>query len=290
MGLPVYNEERYIRETLDSILGQSFSDFELIISDNASTDASGEICREYAARDKRIRYFRQEKNLGQTLNLNFVFLQSRGTYFKWCGGHDILHLDCLSRLLEEIEPRPSVVCCYPIVGAIEKGGANVPGLEWTRMDTRTMNLNSRINVMLWGMSGCDPIFGLFRSDVLRKTRLFRNVVCNDSLVAFEASLLGHIAFLPEKLIFLRMHRAPETYHEYIARYRRTLYPEGRSRYFRFWLSNWRYLFEHVRAILFGPVPLHKKTVLLISVVWVLLVRRGKHMFHDLIEAAGLPRP
>ena len=290
IGLPVYNEARYIRQTLDSILAQDLTDFEVVLSDNASTDSTGDICREYAARDRRIRYHRQDRNIGQTLNLNWVFLQSRGEYFKWCGGHDILHPSCLSHCVAEMDPRPSVVCCYPIVGAIEDDGTPVAGLEWTRMDTRTMNLNSRINTILWGLSGCDPLFGLSRSDALRRTRLFRNVVCNDSLVLFELSLMGHVAFIPETLVFLRRHRSPETYHEYMARYRRMWYPEGRSPHFRLWCGNWRYLYEHIRSILFGPVPFEKKFVLLISVVWVLLVRRGKHMAHDLIEAVGLPRP
>lgn len=290
LGLPVYNEERYLRETLDSILNQDFGDFELIVSDNASTDATEEICWQYAQKDARIRYVRQDHNMGQILNLNEVFLRARGTYFKWCGGHDILHSAFLSRCLTEIDPRPSVICCYPIVEAIETDGTHVPDSEWTRIDTRTMNLNSRVNTILWGMSGCNPIFGLLRTDALRRTRLFRYVVCPDNLIIFELSLVGHIAFIPEKLLFARRPREPETYSALTRRYRRTWYPEGRSLYFRAWLSNWRLLFEHIRSILFWPVPFRKKFVLLISVVWALTVRRGKHMIHDLIEAVGLPRP
>ena len=72
IGLPVYNGEKYIAESLDALLGQSYTDFELIISDNASTDSTGDICRQYEKQDSRVRYVRQPQNIGLAPNHNFV--------------------------------------------------------------------------------------------------------------------------------------------------------------------------------------------------------------------------
>jgi glycosyltransferase involved in cell wall biosynthesis len=86
--MPVFNGGAYLRESLDSILGQSFGDFDLVISDNASTDGTEDICRGYSALDRRIRYIRQPRNLGATANYNTVFGEARGKYFKWASSND----------------------------------------------------------------------------------------------------------------------------------------------------------------------------------------------------------
>src|SRR3974377_1117825 len=91
IGLPVYNGENYLRLAIDSILTQDYTDFELIISDNASADATQEICREYTARDCRIRYYRNKINIGASGNYNRVFELARGGLFKWAA-HDDVHL------------------------------------------------------------------------------------------------------------------------------------------------------------------------------------------------------
>lgn len=98
IGMPVYNGEKYIRDALDSLLGQSFADFELIISDNASTDATESICRQYEKNDMRIRYIRQEANLGAAANFQFVLNQARGSCFMWAASDDRWSLDWLEKL------------------------------------------------------------------------------------------------------------------------------------------------------------------------------------------------
>ena len=97
VGLPVYNGEKYLAESLDALLGQSYGDFELIISDNASTDATEAICREYAAKDPRITYLRQPANIGATPNHNFVFEQSHTELFKWASYDDLYGRDGTTR-------------------------------------------------------------------------------------------------------------------------------------------------------------------------------------------------
>ena len=104
--MPVYNGQNYIVQALDSLLSQTYSDFELIISDNASTDSTQDICKDYASRDARISYVRQVENLGAIPNFNRVFELSRGQYFKWASHDDLCEPTCLERCVEVLEHQP----------------------------------------------------------------------------------------------------------------------------------------------------------------------------------------
>src|SRR4051794_35048945 len=106
IGLPVFNGERYLASALDCLINQDFDDFELIISDNASTDATESICRDYAEKDKRIRYFRNEANIGATQNYNRVFELASGEYFKWASHDDECHPSLIRRCLETFAESP----------------------------------------------------------------------------------------------------------------------------------------------------------------------------------------
>src|ERR1700758_936309 len=123
VGLFVYNGERYIEETLDSILSQTFTDFELIISDNASTDRTGEIALSYAKRDDRIRYYRSEKNMGAGWNVRRVYELATGKYFKWAAVDDILEPDFLRQCVEILERDPGCVLVYAATKEIDENGA-----------------------------------------------------------------------------------------------------------------------------------------------------------------------
>ena len=104
IGLAVYNGENYLAESLDALLGQSYEDFELIISDNASTDGTAAICGRYEKQDPRIRYIRQPHNIGLAPNHNFVFEQARGELFKWASHDDLYARDLLKRCVGALEP------------------------------------------------------------------------------------------------------------------------------------------------------------------------------------------
>jgi len=103
IGLPVFNAEKFIEKRIESILNQSFTDFELIISDNASTDNTSQICNEFSKKDDRIRYIRQPKNMGVILNFKFVLEQAKGKYFAWAGADDFWHEDFLRKNIEALE-------------------------------------------------------------------------------------------------------------------------------------------------------------------------------------------
>src|SRR5690348_2515296 len=123
VGLPVYNGERYLAETLDSLIEQTFEDFELIISDNASTDGTAGICRRYEKLDSRIRYFRQPRNIGGAPNHNFVARQARGELFKWVSADDLYARDLLERCVDALNDLPHVVLAHPWTATIDGSGA-----------------------------------------------------------------------------------------------------------------------------------------------------------------------
>src|SRR6516164_196463 len=112
IGLPVYNGEKYLAESLDSLLGQTFEDFELIISDNASTDSTGDICQRYAKQDSRIRYIRQPRNIGLAANHNFVIGQARGDLFKWAADDDLCARDLVRDCVDALDEYPRVVLTH----------------------------------------------------------------------------------------------------------------------------------------------------------------------------------
>src|SRR5262249_55497527 len=113
VGLPVYNSECYLEHSLKSLLAQTYYDFELIISDNASTDGTADICKRYAKHDSRIRYYRNETNIGLPSNFNRVFELTTTPYLKWSTADDYWAPTFLERALEIMERDPSIALCYP---------------------------------------------------------------------------------------------------------------------------------------------------------------------------------
>lgn len=287
IGMPVYNEGRFLKPALVSLLAQDYTDFELVISDNASTDDTRIICETFASKDRRIRYVRSEKNQGAVRNFNRVFELSAGKYFMWAGGHDLWHPSFISRSIDVLEKESSVVLCYPLIACIDEEGRPM-AVEPTRLDTRSMGVTSRLNCVIWGLNRCDLIYGLMRSEALRQTRLFRATLSPDNIIVAELSMVGSLAYLPEPLFFLRCARKNETYVEAALRGVATFYPPDQTP--RFFFPSWRYVGEHLLAVFRASVPVARLPVLLASVFFGVLARRSKHMFHDLWLAAKALSP
>jgi glycosyltransferase involved in cell wall biosynthesis len=225
VGLPVFNAERFVAATIDSILAQTFEDFELIISDNASTDGTEEICQRYAGDDDRIRYVRNPENLGLAYNYNQTFHLSSGEYFKWAAHDDLLRSKFLERCVEALDRDPSVVMSYTGWAPIDETGNLVTPNEirypaW-RADSPDPVERSRFT---FHMEPRPPsaIYGLFRSDVLRRTRLFRPTHGGDHILIAEVSLYGPFLEVPETLFLNRWHSGSggkrPTYQERVAIY------------------------------------------------------------------------
>src|ERR1700684_1465730 len=122
IGLPVYNGEKYVTESLEALLGQSFTDFELIISDNASTDSTGDICRRYEKQDSRVRYFRQSRNVALAPNHNFVAEQARSALFQWASNDAPYARDLLERCIDVLDKYPDVVLAHSWTAMVDESG------------------------------------------------------------------------------------------------------------------------------------------------------------------------
>jgi glycosyltransferase involved in cell wall biosynthesis len=192
IGMPIYNAEKFICQALDSLLKQDYEYFELIISDNHSTDSTQEICLDYMARDKRIRYLRNEMNVGAIKNFNKVFEISHGEYFMWHAHDDYREPNYISSCLEIMEKNPNVILCCTDALLDENGGHR--RLQ-ENFSTIGMSPNRRFRKILWNNS-CASIYGIIRSRVLRKTGLLKNVFGPDNLLLAELSLMGEFFQLP----------------------------------------------------------------------------------------------
>ena len=204
VGLPVYDGEDYLAEALDALLDQSFDDFELIISDNASTDGTEDICRRYAALDPRIRYVRQSQNIGCAGNHNFVFEQARGELFKWASDDDLYGRDLLRRCVEALDEHPDVVLVHTWTAMIEGGTGDVARPVDYSLATSSPSAADRFRSMLFDDGGDDD-YGVIRADVLRRTHLYDSYYHADRTIVAEIALHGRFHHVPDWLYFRRDH-------------------------------------------------------------------------------------
>jgi glycosyltransferase involved in cell wall biosynthesis len=210
IGLPVYNGENFLRSALDSILQQDYTDFELIISDNASQDTTEKICREYAARDRRIRYYRNEKNIGASGNFNRLVELARGEFFKWAA-HDDVHLPgFLSRCMEVIDRAPATVALVAPRAEVIDGQGNVLNMTVESLDVRSPRPHQRVEYVVRTVRWATALFGLIRTNVLRQTCLVQPYFATDYVLLVEIGLIGEIWEVPETLFQRRYHDTMST--------------------------------------------------------------------------------
>jgi glycosyltransferase involved in cell wall biosynthesis len=226
IGLPVRNGENYLAESIDSLLGQSYQDFELIISDNASTDSTADICRRYEKQDPRIRYFRQPQNIGLAPNHNFAVEHARGELFKWAASDDVYGRDLLQRCVDALDEYPHVVLAHSWTAAIDGEGNVTQSLEYP-LATDSPSAPERFRTILFGGSGvlasggasvdrsvpadnngvmyaCDQ-YGVIRTDVLRRVAPLDSYHHADRIIVCELALHGPFHMTPEWLYFRRDH-------------------------------------------------------------------------------------
>ena len=204
IGMPVYNGANFIREALDSILSQTFENFELIISDNASTDETEKICREYMAKDSRVRYYRSHQNLGAAWNFNRVFELSSGKYFKWAAHDDLIAPDFLLKCVEVLEQDPALILCHSQAKVIDDRGSVLEEYQ-VKLNTNSPKPQERFHELLH-QHLCFPIFGVIRSSILKKIEpLMGNYSHADGILLLKFALLGRFEEIPEYLFFYRKH-------------------------------------------------------------------------------------
>jgi len=214
VGLPVYNGDAFVAEAIESIIGQTFADWKLIICDNASTDRTGEICRDFAKRDSRIRYVRNEENIGLTRNFNKAFELSNSELFKWVAHDDICLPTFFERCIEALDTHPTAVMAYPLGRAIDAEGKSIDRYAWTtpqrydqpsaaerfRALTGDFDRFSRAGAQHPGIY----FFGVMRSRMLAATRLQMSHMWSDISMLAELALEGPFVEVPEILSLMRV--------------------------------------------------------------------------------------
>jgi O-antigen biosynthesis protein len=205
IGVPIYNEEQYLRKTLESLNNQDYPNVEIIISDNASTDGTSQICQEFQYLNPNIVYSRAPVNCGAHLNGLSVLEKSRGKYFMFAAGHDLWDPTFISKAVQIMENDPDIILCYSKTIRIDtKDTPLEPGKN--NWDLRDKPACSRLIYLVNNISGGDPCYGLVQ---LRHLRAFHEldfgfIWGQDQVMLAYYTLHGTIAHIPEPLFYLRM--------------------------------------------------------------------------------------
>jgi glycosyltransferase involved in cell wall biosynthesis len=257
IALPVYNGARFLAQTVRSVLDQTFSDFELIIGDNASTDETGEIAQQLVQSDPRIHYVRNERNLGLAGNYNALFRRSNAELFKWAPSDDAYEPEFLARCVAALDADPRAVLAYCRARFVDTAGRTIeasdPGWD-VRADEAWERLLFAIQASHW----VNSINGVIRRAALARTRLMPRYSAGDYVLLGELSLLGTFLEIPEPLYLRRIHpgsssqmHAPDRLRTYL-----TGSGDGPS-----W-PTWQRTLGHLATIATAPVGLANRARLL----------------------------
>jgi glycosyltransferase involved in cell wall biosynthesis len=228
IGIPVYNGERFLAKAIQSMLDQTFTDFELIISDNASNDGTQEICEKFARDDSRVRYFRQEINIGAKANFNRVFEYSRGEYFKWVAADDVCGPRYLELTVAALDNDPSAVLAHTASRMINGKGEIITAEELARRVIFDEGLpvevhptdpprrfdaslpHDRFKEILLGTFWCFEIFALIRRQAMLLTYPKGAYYGSDKVMLAQLSLIGKFVEAPEEQFYRRAHHGNST--------------------------------------------------------------------------------
>lgn len=250
VGLPVYNGAAYLSEAVEALLGQTLGDFELVLSDNASTDDTEKVCRDFAADDRRVRYVRAERNRGAAWNHNRTFELATAPLFKWAAADDACHPEFLQRCVERLDADPSAVLAHPRTVDVDAGG-NVLRQHAYHLRTDAASPHVRFGELARSFHDCFQIYGVMRRDVLRRTPLIGAYTSSDRVLLAELSLYGRIVEVPQYLFLHREHRERSMNRHPNRRARAAWFDPDNAH--RLIFPSWRVGAEYLRAI--GRVPL-----------------------------------
>jgi glycosyltransferase involved in cell wall biosynthesis len=268
VGMPVYNGARHLEAAIQSVLRQSHGDFKLYISDNASTDQTEEICRDFAGQDSRIVYRRNETNVGAARNYNLLYDLAKGPYFRWFNADDISTPDLHEKCLRVLEANPDAVLCCGQTQLIDDTG-KVTDSYRENLDLRQERSDERYRQFCKVAGMTNAIYGLMRSPAVGSTALMGNgsYMDADTMFMAELSLYGKFIVIDEPLFFRRMHREAYSWVRQDAERDRQFWTAG-SR--RFVLPHWKRLFAQFSAVSRAPIGTAAK------------LRLGRHLVRQMI--------
>ena len=219
VGIPVYNETLFVRESLSALLAQDYQSIQIIISDNASTDGTSTICQELALQHDHIDYHRFDDNQGPARNFNYVLQQATGKYFMWASGHDLWDKNYISSCIEQLEKNPGAILAVGCGNWIDESGNEFPRqYGWT--DTRGMDVISRYFTILWG--NMHPILGIIRREELQRCPI-SNTAGTDLIILTRLALQGDFIHAPNTTWSRREFRKEITYKDKLDRYKSNSY-------------------------------------------------------------------
>jgi glycosyltransferase involved in cell wall biosynthesis len=249
VGMPAYNASKTIAAAIESLLNQTFRDFELVISDNASTDDTLEICTHFARQDGRIRVVRQPRNIGANSNYNSVAKLARAKYFKWASANDLLHPMFLERCIAELDANPACVLCIPRTRLF----ADDPALGEDYVEFAKPcgdNAIERFREVLERQRLNNVMNGVVRREVLAAIGFAPAVMGADAHMIAELALHGKIIEIPETMFYRRM--TPETATALQSEAGKYLHVYGNGAWRRLF-ANWRRCAFTTRAVLRAPL-------------------------------------
>jgi glycosyltransferase involved in cell wall biosynthesis len=258
IGMPVYNGERFLPQAVESLLAQTFGDFELVISDNASTDGTEEICRRFVVLDPRVRYERSPVNLGGPANFRRSFALCRGEYHKWATADDFWAPTMLERCVSVLDRHPDVVLCYPKTRLVDAGG-NLIRVYEDDLHLMEDSPSARFIRLLDTIELCQAHLGVIRRAAMARTGLIGAELASDTRFLAELTLYGKFFVVPEYLFSRRWHEASSSWARTDLERQRAYYDPARLT--RFGFHTWRRLWHLFRAVARAPIPSRDKRVL-----------------------------
>ena len=258
IAMPVYNGERYVAQAIESLLGQTFGDFEFVISDNASTDGTEAICRRYAAADPRVRYVRRATNIGGPRNFGYVFSLCKGTYVKWTTADDYSDPRFLEEAVAVLDAEPDVVLCFPRTRVIDADGRPIRDYD-DNLDIRDDSPRRRFREVYARIGLCNAQLGLMRRDAMLRTGLMADHQASDADFLGEMALLGKFRMLPEVRFFRRFHPTASSWARSDSSHQLAYYRPGAKAPPRFDL--WRRFGHQIRMVWRSPIALGDKLAL-----------------------------
>ncbi len=283
IGMPVYNGEVYIEFAIELILAQTFTDFDFIISDNASTDRTKEICLSFAARDSRVHYYRNATNLGAAPNYNRVFQLSSNEFFKWADYDDLIAPDFLEKCIAVMDQDTGVVLCFPSARVIDENGA-VLGDHHFKSVTSSPDARIRFRNLALYPDMAYQVSGLMRSSAIKKTALHGSYPSSDLVLLAELSLQGRFFEIHEPLFFPRYHAAQSTKGTLSVERNRVVFFDT-SNAGKILLPKWMLLFGFLRAIKNSPLGARANFYCYLQMVrWILKPDHFRALGKDLLLA------
>lgn len=257
VGVPVRNGERFLAGALESILTQDIDGLEVVVSDNGSDDATPDIAREAAARDRRVTFLRVPENRGAAWNYNHLVDVSSGHYFKWASHDDVLLPGHLASCVGELEAAgPGVVLAYPQTLLVDADDRVLEVYD-DHCDVRRPESWERLRHLLRHLRLCNPVFGVMRRDVLLTTRRIGAFHSSDVVLMAELALRGEIHEVPGRRFLRRRLDEPGARHT-LTRQEKTAWFRADGRAPRLPMVRTRLVGEHVRSIWVAPLPMAER--------------------------------